>query len=63
MQATRSANTIWCPSQPVQATEAATRTQPLAVLQGTGHVSEWHDMVRHLLIRSYACRKIDAAFQ
>ena len=32
-------------------------------MQGTGHVRERHDTVRQLLVPSYACRKIEAAFQ
>ena len=32
-------------------------------MQGTGHVRERHDTVRQLLVRSYACRKIEAVFQ
>ena len=33
------------------------------VLQGAGHVRERHDTVRQWLVPSYACRKIEAAFQ
>ena len=33
------------------------------VLKGIGHVREQNDMVQHLLVLSYVCRKIDAAFQ
>ena len=33
------------------------------VLNGIGHMREQNDLVQHLLFLSYACRKIEAAFQ